>query len=151
MTTKAEKKIVATIETKLGYEKKNVKGIVTSVRDYVVVGGNLWVNPDLALALSKLPDLGAKLSVAANECIIAAKHREAVPKPTKSTKVATTAVPTMSPDAMAMFAQFMAMMKMQAATTAQVPVADVEPEPQADPDKRESAKERADRLRERSE
>lgn len=153
MTVKTEKKIVATIETKLGYEKKNAKGVVTSVRDYVVVGGNLWVNPELALALSKLPDLGRKLGIAANECLVAAKQREAIPRPTKATKESTTAIPALPPDTLAMFQQFMAMLTAQSATTAQQAEAEAEAVVNAtEPDepKRESAKERAIRLQQQS-
>ena len=140
----------AVVSSKLNYEKLSKdKAKVLSVKDYVVID-NLWLDPAKAQAIVARLDKEPRafrddLSKAAQECDKAKAAREAKPK------AVAVAVQPLPPDAMAMFAQFMAMMQAQAATTAQVSVADVEPKPQADPDKRESAKERADRLRERAE
>ena len=143
----------AVVSAKLNYEKLSKdKAKVLSVKDYVVVD-NLWLDPAKAQAIVNRLDKEPKafrddLAKAAQECDKAKAAREAKPKATKAKAVA---VPSLPPDAMAMFTQFMAMLQAQSATTAQAPQADVEPEPQAEPDKRESAKERADRLRERAE
>jgi hypothetical protein len=149
---------MAIVTTKIGYEKLSKdKTKVLSVKDYVLLD-NLWIDPAKAMAIVARLDKDVRqfrdeIARAVSDCDKAKKARDAKPKATKAKAVEIT--PALPPDAMAMFSQFMAMMQTMQSTTPPPPQSPpvVEPSPVDTPDdgKRETAKERADRLRERAE
>jgi hypothetical protein len=144
---------MAIVTTKIGYEKLSKdKTKVLSVKDYVLLD-NLWIDPAKAMAIVARLDKDVRqfrdeIARAVSDCEKAKKARDAKPKTTKATVVAQS-LPTLNADTIeGMFVQFLAMMQQQQQTPAAA-----DPAPAAAPDdgKRETAKERADRLRERAE
>jgi hypothetical protein len=151
MATKEKTVPTAKIGVVLGHERMNKgKSKVLAVKDYVTID-NLWLDPAKAEALlvrfeQDVSQLHRDLHEAVKKCQAAAAARAAAAKAPKPAMAPfATAPPAFDANALALFRQFMAMMQAQTVDTpakaeADAPVAETRRE-------RETAKERAERLK----